>query len=80
MNWQTRVIKDWLNETEMSNLLREDVEKLQEGVESKLLVRNSNEINATDYLKNLAVTEFLKNIDWDILVYNPNAWDDYDYE
>jgi len=68
MNWQTRVIKDWLNETEMSNLLREDIEKLQEGVESKLLVRNvGNEINATDFLKNLAVTEFLKNVEWNRL-------------
>ena len=67
MNWQTRIIKDWLNETEMSNLLREDVGKLQEGVESKLLVRNSNEITAIDFLKNLAVTEFLKNIEWNRL-------------
>jgi len=67
MNWQTRIIKDWLNETEMSNLLREDIEKIQEGVESKLLLRNVVEINATDFLKNLAVTEFLKNVEWDRL-------------
>jgi len=80
MNWETKVVKDWLNDTEMSSLLREDVEKIQEGVESKLLVRNVVEINATDFLKNLAVTEFLKNVEWDRLVYNPNAWDDYDYE
>jgi len=80
MNWQTRVIKDWLNETEMSNLLREDVEKIQDEVESKLLVRNSNKITATDFLKNLAVTEFLKNVKWDRLVSNPNTWGDYDYD
>ena len=74
MNWQTKEVLNWLDEMKISSLLREDIETLQELVESSLLVKQVN--NPSSYLINFAVTEFLKNVQWEELVLNPNAWDD----
>lgn len=77
MNWQTREIDNWLNETGILNSQREEVNKLQRLVESKLLVRD---YSSTDRLKNLVITKLLEAVEWEDLILNPNAWDDYEYE
>ena len=28
----------------------------------------------------MAITEFLKHVQWEELIYNPSAWDDYEYK
>jgi len=79
MNWQTKEIGKWLDEAGILNSQREDIMKLQELVESRLLVRGEK-IGYTDYLKNLAVIKLLEAVEWEELVMNPNAWDDYEYK
>lgn len=76
MNWKTKEIRDWLDEAGILNSQKEDILKLQELVESKLLIRGKY-INSNDYLTNIAITEFLKNVQWEELVHNPNAFDDW---
>lgn len=79
MNWQTEEIDTWIIETGILISQRENATNLQELVESGLLV-NEKPLHISDHLKNLAVKEFLKNVEWKELVFNPNAWDDYEYE
>jgi len=70
MNWQTKEVRDWLDETGIKNSEREDIAKLQELVESRLLVQGN--IGYTDRIKNLAVLLFLKHVQWSQLLH-------YDY-
>ena len=79
MNYQTKEISDWLDKSGIVNSRREDISKLQDLVELSLLVKG-NEIHPTDYIKNMAITEFLKHVQWGELIYNPSAWDDYEYK
>jgi len=75
MNWQTKEVDKWLDEVGILNSQREDIQKLQELVESYLLVQGKGQgIHCVDYLKNLAVTELLAKVEWEELVINPNAW------
>lgn len=78
MNWQTKEIQDWLDGVGILNSQREDVTKLRELVEYSLLVRGN--LDSTDRIKNLAVMLLLKHVQWEQLVVNPNAWDDYKYK
>lgn len=78
MNWQTKEVQDWLDEAGVLNSQREDIPKLEELVESHLLVRGN--LGYTDRIKNLAITLFLKHVQWEQLVGTPNAWDDYEYK
>ena len=77
MNWQTKEIDRWLDETGVLNSQREDITKLQKLVESSLLVKC---YSPNDHLKNLAVTKLLEAVEWKQLVINPNAWNDYEYK
>ena len=70
MNWQTKEVRDWLDEAGIKNSEREDIAKLQELVESRLLVQGN--IGYTDRIKNLAVLLFLKHVQWSQLLH-------YDY-
>jgi hypothetical protein len=70
VNWQTKEVKDWLDETGVKNSERENVIKLQELVESRLLVQGN--ISYTDRIKNLAVMLLLKHVQWERLLH-------YDY-
>jgi hypothetical protein len=79
MNWQTIVVRDWLDKVGILSSQREDINKLQELVKSNLLVEG-DKISCSDFLKNVAMIEFLKDVEWEELIYVRNAWDDYEYK
>lgn len=76
MNWQTTRIEDYLLEIEVLNTERRSASQVQKLVESNLL--KIDNINCTDELRNFAILAFLKNVDWEELVINPYAWDEYE--
>ena len=78
MNYQTKENSDWLDKLGVVNSRREDISKLQDLVELSLLVKGKD-IHPSDYITNMAITEFLKHVQWEELIYNPSAWDDYEY-
>jgi hypothetical protein len=76
MNWQTEKVRNWIEDSKIC-ISTLNITQLQEYVESQLLVKH---FSTTDHLRNLAITELLKNVEWKELVFNPNAWYDYDYD
>lgn len=73
MNWQTKELSDWLNEEGILNSQRDDMQKLEELVESRLLVQGN--LDCTDRIKNLALLLFLKHVQWGQLIHNPKRLD-----
>lgn len=74
MNYQTKEISDWLDKSGIVNSRREDILKLQKLVELSLLVKGKD-IHPNDSITNVAITEFLKHVQWEELIY-----DDYEYK
>lgn len=77
MNWQTEKVRDWLDDMKILSSEREDLSHLKKLVGDELLTKCSS---VNDSLKNLAMKEFLKCVQWEELVITPDAWDDWVYE
>ena len=72
MNYQTKEISDWLDKLGV-NSGRENSLKLQNLVELSLLIKGKD-THPTDYIKNVAVTEFLKHVQWEELICNSSMY------
>ena len=67
MNRQTEEISNWLDNVGVVKSRRDNLLKLQNLVESSLLIKGKD-THPTDYIKNVAVTEFLKHVQWEELI------------
>lgn len=74
MNWQTKQVKDWLEESIYFDRYGIDVNKLTvlelEKEVKQLLVTRGRVVQtaAMDYLKNQAVKQLLKEVEWEEVV------------
>lgn len=78
MNWQTKVVQNWIEKSGLSvyDLSAEEIKGkvLQELGEQELIFSGTELDNPTKYMTNIALQELLKDVKWEELVYNSDAW------